>query len=97
MLILQYSPGHGNFVTLGDATLAVFHATDRPDDGWGNRKARCQRVGWTKEGPFMDGHVGVCVDSVQAFTEMPPKDKKLDTKMVLKDIKAGYKKYTTGW
>ena len=92
-----FGPGHGNFVTLGGETLAIFHATDNPDDGWENRRARCQRVAWTKDGPFMDEHVGVCVDSVQAFSEMPSKDRKSDAKGVWKDVKAGYKKYTHGW
>lgn len=93
-----FGPGHGNFVTLGAETLAIFHATDDPNDGWENRRARCQRVGWTRGGPFMDGHVGVCVEGVQAFAQGPTQsEKRHDAKEVWRDVKAGYKKYTSGW
>ncbi|KAF2091643.1 glycoside hydrolase family 43 protein, partial [Saccharata proteae CBS 121410] len=50
-----HGPGHGNFVPIGNETVAVFHATDRPTDGWENRKARCQRVTWSRHGPEMGG------------------------------------------
>ena len=93
-----FGPGHGNFVNLGQETLAVFHATDNPNDGWENRKARCQRVLWTREGPTMDGHVGICVDGIQAFQAGPSKaEKRHSAKEMFGDIKAGYKKYTSGW
>ncbi|KAF2235280.1 glycoside hydrolase family 43 protein [Viridothelium virens] len=93
-----FGPGHGNFVNLGPETFAVFHATDGPNDGWENRKARCQRVMWTREGPTMDGHVGICVDGVEAFHAGPSSvKKKSTTKEILGDLKAGYKKYTSGW
>ena len=47
-----YGPGHGSFVSIGPReSVAVFHATDAPTDGWENRKARCQRVVWTPNGP----------------------------------------------
>ena len=83
-------------MNLGGETLACFHATDNPNDGWENRRARCQRVMWTRDGPTMDGHVGVCVPDVQAFATMPPQ-KEHNAKEMLGDIKAGYKKYTSGW
>lgn len=53
-----FGPGHGNFVHIGDETMAVFHATDMPDDGHRNRKCRMQRVVFNSEGPFMDHTVG---------------------------------------
>ncbi|KAH8682436.1 glycosyl hydrolase [Xylariales sp. PMI_506] len=48
-----WGPGHGSFVCLGQDILCVFHGTDRPTDGWDNRKARCQLVAFTDQGPFM--------------------------------------------
>ena len=58
-----WGPGHGSFVHLGGGNgegdtaggmLAVFHATDKPTDGWVNRKARVQRVSFTADGPFSE-------------------------------------------
>ncbi|KAI0599935.1 glycosyl hydrolase [Biscogniauxia sp. FL1348] len=49
-----YGPGHGSFVDLGSGeTIAVYHATDSPTDGWANRRARVQRVGFNEAGPYM--------------------------------------------
>jgi len=62
-----FGPGHGNFVQVGDETLAVFHATDGPDDGHGNRKARMQRVVFGDDGPFMGGEVGKITRDVGRF------------------------------
>lgn len=64
-----WGPGHGNFVNLGGEVVAVYHATDGPADGWGNRRARVQRVGWTQHGPTMGGYVGVLTEDVDAFTK----------------------------
>lgn len=47
-----WGPGHGTFLNFGDEVAAVFHATDGPRDGWGNRKARLQRLVFTDEGPY---------------------------------------------
>ncbi|KAI1766673.1 glycoside hydrolase family 43 protein [Hypoxylon sp. FL1150] len=55
-----FGPGHGSFVQLPDRqVVAIYHATDTPTDGWDNRKARAQRVGWTDEGPYMGQSFGV--------------------------------------
>lgn len=95
-----FSPGHGNFVTLGDETLAVFHATNSPTDGMENRIARCQRVAWTKDGPFMDNHVGIKVANVEEFQSGPDpgrhKERK-NAKDMFRNFKAGYKYWTSGW
>jgi hypothetical protein len=61
-----WGPGHGSFLHIGDDVVCVYHATDNPDDGWGNRKARMQRVVFTPEGPFMGGGVGT-LGGVEAF------------------------------
>lgn len=54
-----YGPGHGNFVHLDNEVLGIFHATDKPDDGWKGRKARCQKLIWTRDGePYMGESVG---------------------------------------
>lgn len=53
-----WGPGHGSFVHLGNETIAVYHATDNPTDGWANRKARVQRIAWTMHGPSMGTHCG---------------------------------------
>ena len=53
-----WGPGHGSFLDVGNDIVSVYHATDRPDDGWQNRKARLQRVMFTSEGPTMGGGVG---------------------------------------
>ncbi|KAI1425112.1 glycosyl hydrolase [Xylaria sp. FL1777] len=55
-----FGPGHGSFLDLGDGDIiAVYHATDGPDDGWGNRRARVQRVTFTEQGPYMGKSFGV--------------------------------------
>ncbi|KAI8623973.1 glycoside hydrolase family 43 protein [Xylariaceae sp. FL1651] len=47
-----FGPGHGSFLDVGGGNVvAVYHATDRPDDGWENRRARVQRVAFTDRGP----------------------------------------------
>lgn len=63
-----FGPGHGNFVHVGDETMAVFHATDKPDDGHGNRKCRMQRVVFDQNGPFMGGQVGEPTRDVARFS-----------------------------
>jgi GH43 family beta-xylosidase len=63
-----FGPGHGNFVNVGEETLAVFHATDGRGDGHGNRKARMQRVVFGEEGPFMGGEVGGVTRDVARFS-----------------------------
>ena len=94
-----FGPGHGNFINVKGETYACFHATDNPNDGWENRKGRCQRVQWTREGPSMDRHVGVCVEGMQAFNTGPSASERhrSDAKEIWHDVKAGYKKYTSGW
>ena len=63
-----YGPGHGCFLRLkGIGTVAVFHATDREDDGNRNRRARMQRLRWTEEGPDMGGFVGEVTGDVEKF------------------------------
>ena len=100
ILISSLSLGHGNFITLGQETLAIFYATDRADEGWENRRARCQRVAWTRNGPVMgDGHVGVRVDSIQAFKQGVTTQQVEAAQYQSKLHKFGekYKKYTSGW
>jgi GH43 family beta-xylosidase len=53
-----FGPGHGNFVRVGEETMAVFHATDGAGEGHEGRKCRMQRVVFGREGPFMGGEVG---------------------------------------
>ena len=65
-----YGPGHGSFLNVGGDTVLIYHATDKPDDGWSNRKARIQRVMWTQQGPWM-GEVGPLVDTVQHYMAPP--------------------------
>lgn len=62
-----FGPGHGNFLHLGNETVALFHATDRDTDGNQNRKARCQRVMWTNAGPYMGEVVGPHTRDMNAF------------------------------
>ena len=62
-----FGPGHGNFLHLGNETIALFHATDRDTDGQRNRKARCQRVLWTNAGPYMGEVVGQPTRDMNAF------------------------------
>lgn len=47
-----YGPGHNSFVASPDGTedWIVYHATSGIADGWGNRKARAQRVAWGEDG-----------------------------------------------
>ncbi|RYP18632.1 hypothetical protein DL767_009797 [Monosporascus sp. MG133] len=53
-----WGPGHGSFLSFGNEVVAIFHATDRPTHGWANRRARVQRVLFTREGPFMGRRAG---------------------------------------
>lgn len=64
-----WGPGHGNFLNLGGETIAVFHATDKPHDGWKGRKARVQRVGWGMHGPFMGSCVGDITGDIGDLTK----------------------------
>ena len=49
-----YGPGHGSFLQTAEGTFCIYHATDRNNDGWENRKARCCLLGSTNEGlPFV--------------------------------------------
>ncbi|TGJ88395.1 hypothetical protein E0Z10_g324 [Xylaria hypoxylon] len=55
-----FGPGHGSFLDVGGGNMiAVYHATDGPDDGWENRRARVQRVTFTEKGPYMGKSFGV--------------------------------------
>ncbi|HIW32070.1 MAG TPA: family 43 glycosylhydrolase [Candidatus Paenibacillus intestinavium] len=47
-----YGPGHNSFVASpdGSETFIVYHATTGINDGWGNRRARAQRVEWNEQG-----------------------------------------------
>ncbi|KAI1077345.1 glycoside hydrolase family 43 protein [Whalleya microplaca] len=54
-----FGPGHGSFLQLGGGeVIAIYHATDNPTDGWGNRRARVQRVAFTEKGPYMGKSFG---------------------------------------
>lgn len=65
-----FGPGHGNFVRVGDETMAVFHATDGAGDGWANRKCRLQRVVFSgvDGGPHMGGCVGEVTRDLGVFS-----------------------------
>lgn len=65
-----FGPGHGSFLNVGGDTVQVYHATDKEDDGWNNRKARIQRVQWTQQGPWM-GEVGPLVNTTQHYMAPP--------------------------
>ncbi|KAI0810367.1 glycoside hydrolase family 43 protein [Xylaria sp. FL0064] len=55
-----FGPGHGSFLDVGNGNIvSIYHATDGPDDGWGNRKARAQRVTFTENGPYMGKSFGI--------------------------------------
>ncbi|KAI1147189.1 glycoside hydrolase family 43 protein [Nemania diffusa] len=55
-----FGPGHGSFLDVGGGhVVAVYHATDGPDDGWDHRRARVQRVAFTERGPYMGKSFGV--------------------------------------
>lgn len=62
-----WGPGHGSFLNLDGSVVGVFHATDSPTDGWENRKARVQRVNFTRDGPTMGGVVGPLTTNMQVF------------------------------
>ncbi|GAM86444.1 hypothetical protein ANO11243_044580 [Dothideomycetidae sp. 11243] len=62
-----WGPGHGSFIRIGNETLAVFHATDAPTDGWENRKARMQRVVFRDGQPFMGGKIGPLTSNYKDF------------------------------
>lgn len=65
-----FGPGHGNFVRVGDETMAVFHATDGPGDGHSGRKCRLQRVEFGVDGrPFMGGCVGEVTRDLGVFSQ----------------------------
>ena len=53
-----FGPGHGCFLQVNGETLALYHATDRCDDGNRNRRCRMQSVRWTEAGPEMGRYVG---------------------------------------
>ncbi|GLX66812.1 hypothetical protein MU1_11560 [Paenibacillus glycanilyticus] len=52
-----YGPGHNSFITSPDGTeqWIVYHATTAPTDGWGNRKARAQKLAWDETGKLQLG------------------------------------------
>lgn len=52
-----YGPGHNSFVSSPDGTeqWIVYHATTAPTDGWGNRKARAQKLEWDEAGNLQIG------------------------------------------
>jgi Predicted beta-xylosidase len=52
-----YGPGHNSFVSSPDGTeqWIVYHATTAPTDGWGNRKARAQKLEWDEAGSLQIG------------------------------------------
>lgn len=55
-----FGPGHGSFLDVGQGDMiAVYHATDGPNDGWQNRRARVQRVTFTEKGPYMGKSFGL--------------------------------------
>lgn len=62
-----WGPGHGNFVRVGEETMAVFHGTEGEGDGHGGRMGWAQRVGWGEEGPWMGGVVGPVTRDVRRF------------------------------
>ena len=94
-----FAPGHGNSVNIDGETFQFYHATDSPTDGMENRKGRCQRVQWTRDGPSMGGHVGICVPDMAAFNAGPSQElrRRSGMKEFMGDAKAAYKKYTSGW
>lgn len=53
-----WGPGHGSIITIEGQLVCIYHATDNKNDGWVNRKARMQRVLFTKDGPHMGEYVG---------------------------------------
>lgn len=52
-----YGPGHNSFVTSPDGSeqWIVYHGTTSPTDGWGNRKARAQKLAWDEAGVLQIG------------------------------------------
>lgn len=91
-----WGPGHGNFVHLDKEVLGVFHATDRPDDGWKGRKARCQKVAWGRDGePYMGESVGQVMHEGQALEQGrpgdPPESKKGGLRGLLHSVKTSIK------
>jgi GH43 family beta-xylosidase len=67
-----HGPGHCSFLPVGQDMVVIFHATDKPTDGWENRKARAQVLEW-KSGPIPDmgGHVGNMCDSLHGDQPVP--------------------------
>ena len=69
-----YGPGHGCFLHIEGETLALFHATDRADDGNRNRRCRMQRVRWTEDGPDMGRYVGESTTDSRKFFDKGQND-----------------------
>lgn len=69
-----FGPGHGSFVEMGGDFIAVYHGTDNSTDGWANRKARCQRLKWTDQGPHMGTYCGPLTNDLDEFRgiKQPP-------------------------
>ena len=69
-----FGPGHGSFIEMQGDFLGIFHGTDNATDGWGNRKARCQRVRFTERGPHMGKYCGPLTNDQDVFRgiKQPP-------------------------
>jgi GH43 family beta-xylosidase len=69
-----FGPGHGSFIEMQGDFVGIFHGTDNATDGWGNRKARCQRVHWTSHGPHMGKYCGPLTTDLDVFRgiKQPP-------------------------
>lgn len=69
-----FGPGHGSFIEMQGDFIGIFHGTDNATDGWGNRKARCQRVQWTQHGPTMGKYCGPLTTDLDVFRgiKQPP-------------------------
>ena len=66
-----HGPGHCSFVPFGQQLIMIFHATDKPTDGWENRKARAQLLEFPRGLPDMGGHVGIMGDSLYGNQPVP--------------------------
>ncbi|KAI9714482.1 MAG: hypothetical protein M1820_000443 [Bogoriella megaspora] len=66
-----HGPGHCSFVPYNHEMLVIFHATDNPTDGWGNRKARAQVLNFHNGLPDMGGFVGAMCDSLHGAEAVP--------------------------
>ncbi len=69
-----FGPGHGSFIEMQGEFIGIFHGTDNATDGWGNRKARCQRVRFTEDGPHMGKYCGPLTTDLDVFRgiKQPP-------------------------